>query len=220
MSTTTAGEPQNLGTVRTARSRGALAGLLLVLLGFWGAFVPFVGPYFGYGFTPTVPWVFTWGRFWLEILPGIATVVGGVILCATANRASAHVGGVLATAAGAWYVVGAPVWSLIFGDPAPLGVSTGGIRAQALEQIGVQVGLGAVIVLLAALALGRFSVRGVRDVAAGRDARDRAEQRRREREGSPAWSREGGGQAPTAAVPTQDIPTHDDTARGGVPRSP
>ncbi|MDQ2789811.1 MAG: hypothetical protein M3Y73_08900 [Actinomycetota bacterium] len=37
------------------RSRGAMSGFLLVLLGIWGAIIPFVGPYFGYTFGVTVP---------------------------------------------------------------------------------------------------------------------------------------------------------------------
>ena len=36
----------------TARSRGAMTGLLLMLLGAWGAIVPFIGHYWGYGFSP------------------------------------------------------------------------------------------------------------------------------------------------------------------------
>ena len=40
------------GTLRVRRSRGALSGLLLVLLGIWGALIPFVGPYFHYAYTP------------------------------------------------------------------------------------------------------------------------------------------------------------------------
>jgi hypothetical protein len=34
------------GILRVPRSRGVLSGLLLVLLGAWGALVPFVGPDF------------------------------------------------------------------------------------------------------------------------------------------------------------------------------
>ena len=33
-------------------NRGRLTGGLLMLLGAWGALVPFVGPYFGYAYTP------------------------------------------------------------------------------------------------------------------------------------------------------------------------
>jgi hypothetical protein len=40
------------GMLRVRRSRGVLSGLLLVLLGIWGALIPFIGPYFHYAFTP------------------------------------------------------------------------------------------------------------------------------------------------------------------------
>ena len=34
------------GTLHMPRSRGAVSGLLLLILGAWGALVPFIGPYF------------------------------------------------------------------------------------------------------------------------------------------------------------------------------
>ena len=52
------------GMLRVPRSRGALSGVLLVLLGAWGALVAFVGPYFHYAFTPDRAWAYTSGRLW------------------------------------------------------------------------------------------------------------------------------------------------------------
>ena len=78
--------PRRSGTMRVVRSRGALSGFLLLLLGIWGALIPFVGPYFDYAYTPNSAWVRTSGRFWLELLPGIATAVAGLMLMVTANR--------------------------------------------------------------------------------------------------------------------------------------
>ena len=43
------------GRMRVARSRGAVSGFLLVLLGLWGALIPFVGPYFDLTYTPDAP---------------------------------------------------------------------------------------------------------------------------------------------------------------------
>ena len=54
------------------RSRGALSGVLLMLLGLWGALIPFVGPYFRYAYTPDTAWTYNTGRLWLEVLPGAA----------------------------------------------------------------------------------------------------------------------------------------------------
>lgn len=68
------------------RTRGGLCGVLLVLLGAWGALVPFVGPYFHFAYTPDQTWRYTSGRLWLEIAPGAAAVVGGLIVAGTRSR--------------------------------------------------------------------------------------------------------------------------------------
>lgn len=151
--------------LQVPRSRGAASGLLLVLLGIWGGLVPFLGPVFGYAFTPDDAWHFTWGRFWLEVLPAIATVLGGLWLLASANRISGWFGAWLAAAGGAWFIVG-PEVSRLWND----GTMAAGSPAsstdlgQVAEWVGFFLGLGAVIVFLAALALGRMSVVGIRDV--------------------------------------------------------
>ena len=43
------------GMLKVSRSRGALSGVLLVLLGIWGGLIPLVGPYVNYAYTPTTP---------------------------------------------------------------------------------------------------------------------------------------------------------------------
>ena len=40
------------GSLHMPRSRGAVSGLLLIILGVWGALIPFVGPYFHFAYTP------------------------------------------------------------------------------------------------------------------------------------------------------------------------
>jgi hypothetical protein len=150
---------------------GATSGLLLILLGAWGAIIPFVGPSFDYAFTPDTTWTWTPGRFWLEVLPGIATFVGGFLLLVAANRGTAGLGGWLAAAAGAWFVVGpvlAPLW-----NPGTLGQPLGGSTRQALEWVGFHYGLGVVIVFLAAGALGRLTVRDARMVEAAQHSHAR-----------------------------------------------
>ncbi len=140
-----------------------LSGLLLVLLGAWGALVPFVGPYFHYAYTPDTAWSYTSARLWLEILPGAGTLLGGLIVLASAYRPAAHFGAWLAAVSGAWFALGSilgPTWSGIRMNP---GTPVGGTALRALEQIGFFTGLGVVIVALAAMALGRFSVISVRD---------------------------------------------------------
>jgi hypothetical protein len=157
---------ERAGRLRVARSRGALSGLLLVLLGLWAALVPFVGPYANYSYTPDSTWTWTAGRFWLEVLPGAAAVLGGLLLLVTANRLVALFGAWLAAAAGAWLILG-PVLGQLWGGPeGSAGTPVGGRTARVVEQIGFFTGVGAAILLLGALAAGRLGVRSLRDVRA------------------------------------------------------
>src|SRR5215813_7496047 len=151
--------------LQVPRSRGAASGLLLVLLGLWGALIPLVGPYFHYAYTPDSAWTLTAGRVWLEIVPGAATLLGGIILLASASRPVAMFGAELAAAAGAWFALGMviiPLWPVARTlDPgSPVGTTT---VLRQLEHLGFYTGLGVVIVFVAALALGRLTVVGVRD---------------------------------------------------------
>jgi hypothetical protein len=130
-----------------------------MLLGAWGAIVPFVGPYFGYAYSPDKAWAYNSGRLWLSIVPGAVVFLGGLMVLSGAGR----FGGLLAALGGAWFVVGQPVIALAFpsgsitaGTPA---VSSGAVFSAAtmrfLEGLGFFYGLGVVIVFFAALAIGR-----------------------------------------------------------------
>jgi hypothetical protein len=148
------------GMLKAPRSRGMINGLLLVLLGLWGGLIPFIGPYFSFGFGSTATWHYTSDRLWLSILPAIAVMLGGLILLISAARPVAIVGSWLAIAGGLWFVVGttiAPLWS---GGP---GRALGGQTRQIAEHLSFFEGLGAIVILLAATALGRFLVVGVRE---------------------------------------------------------
>jgi hypothetical protein len=153
------------GTLRVRRSRGALSGVLLVLLGIWGALIPFVGPYFHYAYTPDRAWAYTSGRLWLEILPGLAVLAGGVIVLASKLRPVAVLGTWLAAAGGAWFALGSLVaahWASLPTAGAPVG----GPARTVLEQIGFFTGLGVVIAFVAGLAMGRFTIIAARDIVA------------------------------------------------------
>jgi hypothetical protein len=147
------------------RSRGAVSGLLLMLLGLWGAIIPFVGPYFGYTFGVAVPWFFTYDRLWLDILPGIAVLLGGLILGPSANRASGGFGAWLAVIGGIWFTIGPVVSQLwrVGTVGGPIGPPLGPNWLQVLEQLGYFTGLGALVTALAAFALGRLTVRSALD---------------------------------------------------------
>jgi len=150
------------GRMQIPRSRGAASGFLLVALGIWGALIPFVGPSFDFAYGPDGG-AWTLARFWLEVLPGIAAVAGGLLLLTSRNRATAMLGGWLAVLAGAWFVVGRA-----FAEPLALGDPGTPVATTATKQMWLELayfsGLGAVIVLLGGLAVGRLSVRSLRDV--------------------------------------------------------
>jgi len=151
------------GMLKVSRSRGALSGVLLVLLGIWGGLIPLVGPYVHYAYTPDHAWKMTSGRLWLEILPAAGALLGGLVLLISRLRPIALLGASLAAASGAWFAVGsalAPLWTSNL--PAQ-GAPVGGHLARVMEQIGFFTGLGAVIVCIASVALGRLSLVSVRD---------------------------------------------------------
>ena len=151
-------------TLRVPRSRGAISGVLLVLLGIWGGCIPFVGPYASFGYTPDRAWAVTSGRAWLEIVPAAVTVAGGLLLLVTRTRPVAILGAVAAMLGGAWFAVGtviAPLWA---GATPTQGSPLGGTVIRMFEQISFFPGLGVVIVALAAIAAGRLSVVSLRDM--------------------------------------------------------
>jgi hypothetical protein len=151
--------------LQVPRSRGAVSGLLLVLLGLWGALIPLVGPYFHYAYTPDTAWTFTQGKIWLEIVPGAAVLAGGVLVMVSASRPAAMLGAWLAAAGGAWFALGtvlSPIWpaAATLNSGSPAGTT---MLIRQLEHLGFFTGLGVVIVFIAGLALGRLTVIGVRD---------------------------------------------------------
>lgn len=149
--------------LRVARSRGAVPGLLLIVLGAWGALIPLLGGYFDFGLAPDDTWNLTNGRWWLEVLPGIVVVVGGLLLVIGSDRITTSLGGWVAAAGGVWFVIGSTVQPVIDIDSlgAPLHASDVGAMA---ERLALTEGLGVVIVFIAAWALGALAVVGVRDV--------------------------------------------------------
>jgi hypothetical protein len=155
------------GMLQMRRSRGAFSGFLLILLGLWGALIPFIGPYFDFAYTPDKAWTYNTGRLWLELLPGAAVFLGGFFLMAARGRHTALFGALLAVAAGGWFVLGqslSPLWNhhvAMGGTPAS---STQYMRI--MEQLGFFTALGVVIVFVAATALGRIAsvASGIRPV--------------------------------------------------------
>ena len=172
MNEVVAGERVSGGRMSIPRSRGAASGFLVVLLGLWGALVPFVGPAFDFAYNSDQGAAWSATRGWLEVLPGVVAIIGGFLLVRSRNRATAMLGGWLSVIAGAWFVVGrVAATTLTIGEIGPPVANTD-TKAAWLE-LTYFYGLGAVIVFLGAMALGRLSVRSVRDVTHAQRAADR-----------------------------------------------
>jgi len=154
--------------VRTPRSRGAISGLFLVLLGAWGGIAPFAGPEFGFGYGPAGAWTQTTGRLYLSAVPGAVVVLTGFVVLITRSRWFGGLCAFVAALGGAWFIAGAPLVLLLPASLRPAGLSAGtpiaatAARA-ALTGIGDYTGVGAAIVFFAALALGRLSITAFRD---------------------------------------------------------
>lgn len=143
--------------MRIARSTGAFSGLVITVLGLWGALIPFIGPYFDYSFGVDSTWHYTSDRLWLCILPGAVAVLGGLLLLGAGTRPGLAFGGWLAILAGAWFVIGPAVSLTWETGPGPIGNPLYDSTRQMFELVGYFYGLGALIVALGAFASGRLA---------------------------------------------------------------
>jgi hypothetical protein len=167
-------------TLRLPRSRGAFSGVLLILLGIWGALAPLIGPYLHYAYTPDRAWTVTSGRVWLEFLPAAGAVIGGIIMLTSKMRPTAMTGATLAGLSGAWFAFGSHLTRLLMHSPPAQGTPVGGSFARTIEQLGFFTGLGVAIICVAAAALGRLSIVSARDVKIAERLVERAETERAE----------------------------------------
>jgi hypothetical protein len=142
--------------MRLPRTTGVFSGVAIVILGLWGALIPFVGPYFHYAFGNYDTWHFTTNRLWLDIVPGALAVIGGLLLLRSATRKGGLIGGWMAVVAGGWFAVGPTVSLLWDSSGAPIGRPVGGDVQRMLELLGYFYGLGFAIGALAGFAMGRF----------------------------------------------------------------
>ena len=145
------------------RTHGIAPGILLVLLGAWVAAVPFVGPHFHYSVGATQTWHWTAGRLWLNIVPGVATLIAGLVLVGATRRGTLVAASSVAVLAGIWVVIG-PQTSLLWHGTMQAGPAAGGVHRRLLEVLGYSLLSGCLIAVVASFTLGRTSVASVEDV--------------------------------------------------------
>lgn len=162
---------------RIPRRRGGVCGLLLVLLGAWGGLAPFVGPYFHFAYTPDKAWHYSTGRLYLSVIPGGVALLAGLAVLLTRSRVAGIIAGLLGALAGAWFVIGAGFVSIVLnrtsispGTPvlhSGLGMSTA--QWSYLELMGLFTGVGILIIFVAAIVMGRFSLLAASDMVDAED---------------------------------------------------
>lgn len=132
-------------------------GITLMVLGVWGALVPFVGPSFGYGMGGSQAWTWSESHTTLHLLPGMATVLGAALLL-RAQYANQLLGTLLAGAGGVWFVIAPTLHPLWAGDGMSGMSRMNGMGDSALDSalsgLGYHYGTGVVIAVLAAYAVG------------------------------------------------------------------
>jgi hypothetical protein len=142
-----------------------LTGLTILVLGIWGGIIPFVGPYFHFTLGPDSAWTWTSGRLYLDVLPAIVAVIGGLLLLGAGPWPSGRVGALLALVAGIWFAIGPDV-SHVWYAGGQEGVGHGSTSLLVLERLSFHGALGAIMAALAGYALpGVFGPRPARAAA-------------------------------------------------------
>jgi hypothetical protein len=132
--------------------------VLLMVLGAWVFLAPLVGPYFSFGFDTSSKWQFSNDHWLLNLAPGIAIFVAGLLMTVK-SRPLGWLAGLLAVAAGVWLVIGPtlhPTWSTNTFVPLP-----GSDWKTAARWIADFYGAGALAIYLGAQAQGLLERRGV-----------------------------------------------------------
>ena len=166
------------------RRRGVPAGLLITILGAWGALIPFIGPYFDYSIGSDDAWHWTMNRLWLSVMPGAVAVAGGLMMMFGATRRAVSTGALMALLAGMWFVVGPSVSMLWENGDLGTGAALGDTGTRVLEWLGYFYGVGALIAALGAYELGFMAALPVVDEVDSRPVagrRERAPRRTRRR---------------------------------------
>lgn len=134
--------------------RAKIAGGVLLVLGLWGALVPFIGPSFGYGMGGVGAWTWTESHATLHLAPGVAAIVGAIFLL-LGRSTSQTFGSLLAIVGGIWFVI-APSLHPLWAGQSMAGMNGMGdsVWSSALSALGYHYGTGVLIAIVGAYTFG------------------------------------------------------------------
>ena len=142
-----------------ARSSLFLVGLVALVISAWGGIIPYFGPTFGYSADGSGSWHWNLAHTVLAFSPAIVGIFAGVLILARApgtvqrsSRFGLGLAGLLALAAGGWFVVGPWAWQLTLGSSSYL-VHATSLRTLA-NLLGYSFGPGLILAASGAFALG------------------------------------------------------------------
>lgn len=133
-------------------------GMWTVLLAAWGGIAVFVGPLFGYHPTSGTAWDWSRPNWLLHAIPGAVGVLAGLMLLGmigargVGRRSGISFAALLAMAAGAWFVIGPAAYRMMFSSGSAYS-QTSSATDNFLHQIGANLGPGALLLVLAGMAL-------------------------------------------------------------------
>lgn len=155
------------------------AGILILIVGIWGGIVPFVGPLFSFNMGSPKPWVWSESHATLHVAPAVVAIIGAIMLLRSRRHNYRAFGAVLATIAGAWFVLGPslhPLWAM----SASKMMMGGSTAMTALEAVGYHYGTGILIAVLGAYAFGRLATTSHEGIPKAVPSDEKSEAQRRE----------------------------------------
>ncbi|MGI8491885.1 MAG: hypothetical protein ACR2NJ_03865 [Acidimicrobiales bacterium] len=135
----------------------SLVGLVTLLAAAWGAVSVFIGPLFDYRPTSSSSWDWTTANWLLHLVPGAVGFLAGIMILGSTPRTKAitrgtfGLAGLLAVAAGAWFVIGPALWPT-FESTSPYGAATSA-GASFVNQLGANLGPGLFLAAFGGMAL-------------------------------------------------------------------
>ncbi|HXZ83620.1 MAG TPA: hypothetical protein VED84_07805 [Acidimicrobiales bacterium] len=134
------------------------AGFLTAVLGAWGGIVPFVGPTFGYSADGAGSWHWDLAHALLSLAPGAVALAAGLLILTRAGAKMHHpalpsFAGLFALLAGAWFVIGAVAWPVMYNVASFFAPGTASAELEYF--IGYFGGAGCLLIALGAFVVGR-----------------------------------------------------------------